>query len=1252
LSSPRLSAFLPLICDSGDGECRVPHTDARPFPALTEANICLQCASPYNTQCGFSNCALTKTAGADWHLQLFNCACAVCARSTTQRESLVERHRFRRLDAALGVDESAEHILQQGAHAVPVLCIRQTPLATPATSALWRFLRSPAWPTPEQIDGVFGSFDRTVVFVGGTEAGRRLFERRVAARTLELSERFQLCVPPAVLSPSGAESVLYARALFLRLALAYDVLRALQVDTSLSTCGDARQLELALQLFIDTHLDLHIFCDLAQNWSDAYLDKPTLEAMVRTELGHALHENNCTQARRHLEDAGLAECVLLAPIERYYPHPLRAAYAGELLEMGATLVHANIWMQVDDERSTRATAFAHVFLRKSLDHKCMIRNFHGMLCSEIGAQPALVPFVINLIETTLLGVYEHSTYRPLWKARLSLRRSFHWDRVALKTWCAACHPKSRTPCPHCESAESGRASKRDHESHFCDFCAYIHRNKRLVFFAIKEFYIYNVRMNGLLDSMLENEPTWITHYSLVANALDDARRTFSAAFDCVHELSARSLEQTEAKIDRQLVLHHDCSKPTMRRLRKWPNFYAQLLSVCTTIHDKRFASKQWTGLQQAQDFLRASSGDAAELPPRDKWPEFYACDAPLAHLGGRRWCDVYSIEHVATVARYCERVHGELMPSLLRVVGLSKHADDTISDLFFQLEVRDMPDGRLISAIEAMAGSHPVDFHLMHLFVRQMHQSAAIKLLPLDAEQGRAQETAIRLRMRLEPWEPIPPDADCIFVCRTHAHVFSDVSPHVDMAAEAALAVQRDGSLLDLESTSSIHGVCGTLYDGNSERLVCSRSLHSTTNQQWEKLGLLCATWIDGNEKRVRSIIETRHNNRACQLAPVEKIRLLGHACIVGQVKYTFCVKCGVVCQWRDSSMSVHGMTCGREHRLVERGRYLNVTQVSTGGAATGELTELDETLIMPLRGQNSRGDLFERVSTPLFNTESDAQLIRAANLSEMHGYRKVVPNSTDVLEATVLRDASKQPPPLLRKQAGTRKLHANVERVPYHRLHLQMPPDLELSAQDWEALSDEYRLYAWMPAGRIFWKNYAKLRKATNVPPALMTMLQKNELQRVANLRADGVYEKSMRHATQAEAFAAEQAKMAQRVHVDELSNEDVIAFRNLLLDSGLLERKTELVCAFCRALCERLTNFCRITVNNVDNTLIDSQTGEPLNQPGLVNVYFCAKCYKSCRPLFDHKPVPLVSDIYLYCVARRQKVLDQAIKFLQRGR
>lgn len=361
------------------------------------------------------------------------------------------------------------------------------------------------------MDAVFAPFDETLVFV---DRHPRVAARFVFDRREQLCERYYIDVPSQMTAENIDTHRLYT-AVLLRVCVTYTLLDkcngyAWSFDhydcaVPYRTNEPLQKTCLMLQLFADTHLDLcaalHAVGSL--RYDDIFLSS----ASVHTQ------QNN--QANSFAYSGSVPLGARLSFFERFYPHPLRAPWAGEIASLeGTPLSSGNVWNvqttqgggsgggnantsgstgntnggsrdKTGKTASQRARGAAggasrlaserhneddfldsmvHLFLSKPLNYPSMRRNYANMATRNMHNFPALFEIQLASMFVSALGNYPGPRFRPLWRARVVVTRAHHFSTVRFEpAWCASCGTEkmksaskmniSRNACPRCEPAE-------------------------------------------------------------------------------------------------------------------------------------------------------------------------------------------------------------------------------------------------------------------------------------------------------------------------------------------------------------------------------------------------------------------------------------------------------------------------------------------------------------------------------------------------------------------------------------------------------------------------------------------------------------------------------------------------------------------------------------------------------------------------------------------------------------------------------
>lgn len=341
------------------------------------------------------------------------------------------------------------------------------------------------------LDVVLAPFTTTLLHVMTNDVQHILVGRR-----LEVASRYHVEYPDAVVHEPTRH--LIARAMFLRIIVAYDLMALFngenwdfnRVDPGVPYLTNTRLQVLAYQaqLFADTHLDMNVACETmagvsAKTGFGAYSDAFMASSLADT--GDARNEYS-PYASSNAAPVALTMCMYA----RFYPHPVRAPFAGEMSTLGSPLYSTNSQAEVSlasaavaSAKSSAAAAAAaassastssassqsmlnavtrFIFL-KPLNYRAMQRSYQNIGARYMRNYPAILQWHLNAIECSQYGNFgEGPRLRPRWLARCVTRRTFQFDNCKFEKWCANCATTGKksskvfirgNACPHCKPVQ-------------------------------------------------------------------------------------------------------------------------------------------------------------------------------------------------------------------------------------------------------------------------------------------------------------------------------------------------------------------------------------------------------------------------------------------------------------------------------------------------------------------------------------------------------------------------------------------------------------------------------------------------------------------------------------------------------------------------------------------------------------------------------------------------------------------------------
>jgi len=1281
-----VSPYLPLLPSLTDGHAACgalihPITQKHHFAQLSLERVCLDCASPFN-RCGHAYYSLRRAAAPgknNWCITTHPCTCGSCALyantgagDADRRARLEARHDTTQLDAALGVDEPLMFQTTFVENRVPVLLLRRMLLSDRARGVFATMSAMPlvGYHRNKVLPQILCSFERTLGFVR-TLAGAELVQNRVIERREELESEYSIDVPEALVSNGRACSI-FAAAL-LRVVVASDLKRAVRTTARYGFTSDAhvQYYEFQLQLFIDTHLDLLLAADLDGAYSDVALCMPlsAKTAMTADAFGNA--------------SAGVPEVLRRSAYARAYPHPLRAPMAGQLADMTNAMFDADFFTKTSDNTLSKVSELVHNILSKTGNHRCGGRNFAKMLCEMWGYNSPSLTFVLNILEVHSLGNYPGVVYRPGVRARLAIRRSYSMDEMASEAWCAWCHYATPSICPQpgCDNCNHKKPPKQ-HKKHICAKCNEFAQIQPKLYAAMREYSVYMVRCEMLIDYIMRVDSEWSAYAGVVALAADQSRLHLQEMYAHRHIAASRDLaaELRAAMRDIELVQH--CNK-SVQRLRKDYKFAELMCRMCNHAHTQNVVAQTWSGLQAPEDFLEAPLRRNGELYTDERLQRMNACFAPLPHLGNRRWCDVFTLEQLDAVAQVMLHKAGDLVVSMLHLVGVSPDCHRAVCDLYVNSELRNMPDNSFKMACIELYKLFPVDFHIISYLLRRIVHHDLFRTMVLDDRAAVAQVRALRVRHKIVPWDALPPAVSRLYFCSGDFRVYADIIEPLNDALVQLAVDKHDGDAVAVTNAPFGSGPKGALYSHVTHKLHCTRPSSSSIAKKFERDGLMTSseffgdseeTATDTDKKTAKSIRVAQNTHRACS-APLKYVDLIGKLVRIGSHVYTRCVQCAGVFMVQNNSITNAGFTCARHLQIGDATCYTHLQEfvtrhtheiratsstASTGAFADGgqivplveRFTTLDakgdeqthvrvngqlQILCAPshVKPKSSPLDKMFCIGTPCFAEDkfkSNVELLSwAAQLGEETMSTRVIARRFGAVAQDELAASSA----ILSKAAKT--LSSTLSTAGSggkDQIIVNSTVGAGEEEADGMAASEELEL---LEAEKL----------QLNARRALFTDEGYADQLAAIEARFAEVREKIAEVSRIADAAAAAVEAAETTENSAGLLLADAERMSNEAIDSGAVLQRVAITCAFCYTRCERHGVFTRVNVLDVDNLFVEPLWQRKITTRGRIDIWLCRTDFARVERFLRSNTLVMASDLWDALVEMKRRMFVRRTAF-----
>lgn len=483
----------------------------------------------------------------------------------------------------------------------------------------------------------------------------------------------------------------------------------------------------------------------------------------------------------------------------------------------------------------------------------------------------------------------------------------------------------------------GRPPASSVTRHVCSACELLCRNAKFVFQATKEYYAYLVDADGVAyDYMAASEKHWAAYAATLVAGMNELRTLIDTAAAAYHTDAAQ--RRLRVALEAQIDSTHRFCQNTAHTLAK-DSFMEMMRAQLESYKNEVLVNASLTSPQRSEDFLDnpalvLATARGAQLAEDDDgavrraheslsaWRArgFTADDVRAMAVFVRELAGSDVVRHyagsVATLNAVCF--------DMLRHVGFSDVGTRFLADVFFNVQVLGMPSNRVGNYVSALAQESRADFHILSHFCTCFAEHAPLRFYPLGIDAARAQMTALRSRLAIEPTERAPPFLTVRYVC-TQCRVWC--APTVrEMTYTETLTLLKDARVdgdaaQRVESQIGAEGTLNAYYNVARDCLVCSAksASDSSSGKRFTRHGVLgTAQYLENIEEAssIRRVLERRD----CNNAPLTAVNLLGVVVGLGDARHALCGVCGSLFQWRSSSRAVPWLgtvpDCGRHVRF------------------------------------------------------------------------------------------------------------------------------------------------------------------------------------------------------------------------------------------------------------------------------------------------------------------------------------------------
>jgi len=508
----------------------------------------------------------------------------------------------------------------------------------------------------------------------------------------------------------------------------------------------------------------------------------------------------------------LEECQpehIRSVFHKYQPRTEQVLHEGALPDIISLQLQCSFW----NENKPKMQPIVHLMC-KALPQRCQIRNLREIISNYCRTDDLVHEFMRSALLCSLLGMYQHNKVRLSWRARKKIIKRFVYDkpnRMQLQEWL---------------------------------FTTYQH----LLFYIIKEFLTYSMRMIPALYEELCNTYKWTTFEKTVWTAMDSVRTIVQG-----NVLKFHSIQDWLSQIESNLMQVNKQQLGNLYRPQRL-TFTQNVLAMCERIDEQRHQINPHVEFQnEYRLLLRHMAKRVPRGDPHIEWLKFFNVSQK-------------SIDSLVNMYKhYRQNTYRSDLRKLLN--NSSRYEFEAIRELFYAFE--------------------------------QTHRE--IRIFSLPEHYYKKQCAALRRRYGLAETDELKPHVGQVYVCLS-CNTFKGFIVKKDAKCSNLFANGHHKIIVDDETLKCYCGRRCEKTDTKKRKRIAVDAFLDGGELEEHKKRRIKKDW-----KTRRKMMQ----NDLCANTECIKFNMTGCLFQFHNKLYLFCPSCANPTTFNEKQVNEHGFTCG-----------------------------------------------------------------------------------------------------------------------------------------------------------------------------------------------------------------------------------------------------------------------------------------------------------------------------------------------------